>query len=287
MRQVIQWTAAAAVAAGGMAMLPPRLVADEPIRNPAPTDVRQPMTEREAARPDFTLPPGVKPTEVTSQRGIDKAFARLTNSAMRRNGYIAFTDQIDELERDRLQRDYKERNNDELNVVVQKLDAEWQDKYHSTFDLDRSERAKVFGGVAILEGKIADPKQVATMWPLPQPVMAAEAGENARPAAERMEAKEIRKLEKGRQVAFADFPPMMDLPPVRCTLIDDHLVGWKFVVPTTLSGRQLHDNLVRQLRIVADHPDRWPADADDAYRLVSHRVLMAVYDVQSPANEFR
>jgi hypothetical protein len=39
--------------------------------------------------------------------------------------------------------------------------------------------------------------------------------------------------------------------------------------------------------MIADHPEQWPADADAAYGLVTHHVLMAIYNVDTPAKDVR
>jgi len=51
---------------------------------------------------------------------------------------------------------------------------------------------------------------------------------------------------------------------------------YKLDVPDTLDGTQLHDNLLNAIKDLNKDPSTWPQDKADAYRLVSHRILMAV-----------
>jgi len=55
---------------------------------------------------------------------------------------------------------------------------------------------------------------------------------------------------------------------------------WKIDVPDSVDARKLYDNLLNHLTMVDDQQAQWPADENDAYRLVSHHVLMAIMDQQ-------
>jgi len=54
--------------------------------------------------------------------------------------------------------------------------------------------------------------------------------------------------------------------------------GWRIDVPDSLDAGKLRSNLVAHLNEVYGMKDQWPADVNDAYRAVSHHVLMAVMD---------
>ncbi len=51
---------------------------------------------------------------------------------------------------------------------------------------------------------------------------------------------------------------------------------WKIETPSSLTQQQLHDNLLTQITALDDAKDKWPTDVNDAYREISHRVLLAV-----------
>ena len=89
-------------------------------------------------------------------------------------------------------------------------------------------------------------------------------------------------LEKGRKVAVADIPAALGLPEVRASLIHEKTGKWRFDIPNNVTGQMLHDNLMKHLNAIADHPEQWPADQDAAYGMVGHHVLMALYSVDMP-----
>lgn len=52
---------------------------------------------------------------------------------------------------------------------------------------------------------------------------------------------------------------------------------WKLQVPDTLDGAKLHDNLKAALTDISDK-SKWPDSEQEAYRFVTHRILMAALD---------
>src|SRR4051812_33578619 len=92
-------------------------------------------------------------------------------------------------------------------------------------------------------------------------------------------------IQKGGDGAGGRVPAMYGLPEIRTSLIKEHTAGWRFDIPNNITGQMLHDNLVRHLTMVADHPEQWPSDVDQAYGLVGHHALMALYDVDSSASD--
>jgi hypothetical protein len=51
---------------------------------------------------------------------------------------------------------------------------------------------------------------------------------------------------------------------------------YKIDIPDTEDGKVLHDNLLTAIKDLQDKSSAWPDDKADAYRQVSHRILMAV-----------
>jgi len=64
--------------------------------------------------------------------------------------------------------------------------------------------------------------------------------------------------------------------------VDTTMIMWRIEVPDTLTANRLQENLDKHLGMVLDMKDRWPANATEASRMVSHHVLAALYDL--PAN---
>jgi hypothetical protein len=58
---------------------------------------------------------------------------------------------------------------------------------------------------------------------------------------------------------------------------------WKIDVPDDVTGQMLYDNVLKHLTMADEQKDKWPADENEAYRLVAHHVLMAVMNVDENA----
>jgi hypothetical protein len=56
---------------------------------------------------------------------------------------------------------------------------------------------------------------------------------------------------------------------------------WKLETPKHVDQQQLQANIAKHLDMVDQMKDKWPADVNDAYRAVSHHVLMAVNETAS------
>ena len=53
---------------------------------------------------------------------------------------------------------------------------------------------------------------------------------------------------------------------------------WRIDTPDRLSKGELRNNLIQHLTQLNGDVARWPADADDAYAVVAHHVLLAIGD---------
>jgi len=69
------------------------------------------------------------------------------------------------------------------------------------------------------------------------------------------------------------------LPEVVVPMIHEFPDSWKIDVPDNFTAQQLRDNLLKHLTMADEQKDQWPSDPNEAYRLVSHHVLMAIMNV--------
>jgi hypothetical protein len=69
------------------------------------------------------------------------------------------------------------------------------------------------------------------------------------------------------------------LPELSVPMIHEFPDSWKIDIPDNLTAQQLRDNLLKHLTMADEQKDQWPSDPNEAYRLVSHHVLMAVMNV--------
>lgn len=239
----------------------------------------------------FALPDGIAAKQLNGEdKDIRKAFGDLVAAATKHNGFSDVVDCFVDRDRDRIGK-YKEQDGDKLNDVVAKFRADWKNKYGKEFDLSDAEKVKSFSGVSILTGEIQTPDKLAGNWPVKQPTNVsvdtngANLEDKAQPAASKQDIQQAKNqyfggdvnLDKGRNVAVAKLPTALGLPEVHCSLIKEHTAGWRFDVPNDITGQKLHDNLQKHLQMVVDHKDQWPANVDEAYGMVGHHVIEAVY----------
>jgi hypothetical protein len=93
-----------------------------------------------------------------------------------------------------------------------------------------------------------------------------------------------RNLDQGRNVAYVTVAASHILPELKVPLIHELPDMWKIDVPDSVTGQKLYDNLLKHLTMADEQKDQWPSDVNDAYRMVSHHVLMAILDVDENAH---
>ena len=286
MRRAISWTAAVSMAVGAVGYMTGSAIAHPPAANASAS------VNASSSNANFALPDGITAKNLNQEKDIRReAFGKATAAAMKKDAFSDVVDRLVDQDRNRIGQ-YKQQKNDALDDVIAKLQGQWKTKYGKDFDMTRAEDERAFSGVQILQGEISNPDGLAGKWPIAQPMTATAArtgDEKAQQAANRQDVETAKaktfggdvNLDKGRDVAVVKVPATMGLPDVYCSLIKEHTTGWRFDIPNNITGQQLHDNLVKHLTMMADHPEQWPADADQAYGLVGHHVAMALYNVEA------
>jgi hypothetical protein len=75
------------------------------------------------------------------------------------------------------------------------------------------------------------------------------------------------------------------LPQSHLSFVREMPDGWKADVPDTLGAVDLRKNLEDELGAAVSMKDRWPADEAEAYRAVTHRVILALTNQPLPPAE--
>jgi hypothetical protein len=57
--------------------------------------------------------------------------------------------------------------------------------------------------------------------------------------------------------------------------------SWKIDIPDSIDGQKLYDNLLKHLTMVDEDHANWPADKNEAYRLVTRHIMEAMVDTGS------
>jgi len=83
-----------------------------------------------------------------------------------------------------------------------------------------------------------------------------------------------------KDVATFYFGNSHNLAPSAVALRKESGIGntWKIDLPDSINGQQLSDSLTQHVMMVLDQKGSWPADVNDAYRMVTHHVLMGLAD---------
>ena len=246
--------------------------------------------QKSSAAPKASFPAGVKTKEVNDADAIRSTLNSITEAALTENGFDDVIEQLVDQDRNRVG-DYAEKDFSDLNGVAEQIRRAWKEKFNKNFEV---EEKSAFESVALMQGEIDDPKQVAAKWPVaatpPQPGDAVTAG-----AAEKVNEEATRtkgnddpdlnsNIEKGRDVAVATFPASHGAPALHVSMIRE-AGGWRVDVPNRLSGQQLHDNLLKHLTHVSMHSNQWPDDENQAAALIAHHVLMAMNGVEMKKSE--
>ncbi len=286
MRNHLAIIAAASLTVGGLA-----LAQDQTQKELGPgvqSSVRVDKDSPTAA--SVKLPEGVRQTEKDDSQNIRETLADLSEAAVERDAMQSFVACFVDADRNRL-KPWFDNNKDKLNNLhgrIAQIQIDWEKKYGKKIDIDRK---LVFGdqykGFEIVQGEIENP-QLLTNWPVkndtvdddrqPVPPGHLQPGHGRNLDAEKPFGGD-RNLDEGRNVAVVMIPGGDRLPEVNVSLIHEMPDSWKIDVPDNMTGQQLHDSLLHHLTEFGQMKDRWPADANQASRLLAHRVLLGIYNV--------
>jgi hypothetical protein len=249
MTKLTHWVAAAAISAGGFAFVS-NLRADD------------------AADKSKEKTHDVK-TNLENGR-IYTMLGQVTNASLTKGGFNDLVERFNDADRNRIGPWIKDKNNKErLDVLdgrIAQFQKDWKARYGENFKIHKDD--VVFGNpmFTVAQGEIGKDAQLA--------------GERVPPADQ---SKPVtggdRNLEKGRNIAYVTVAASHGLPELKVPLIHELPDVWKIDVPDSVTGQKLYDNLLKQLTMANENKDHWPTDINDAYRAISHHVLMAVLDV--------
>jgi len=207
---------------------------------------------------------------------IREVVSETINAALTKNGFDNLTERLYSGDRDRLGKVANSQKWDDLNTQVDQIQTAWKAKYGKEFDIKENRENALNSQFAVItEGAAADTARLASEK---SGVSGAAAGAGA--SVNTGTADNTRApAGESRQNAAVTVPGSHGLPPVILNVYYEGLLrGYKIDVPDRLDGQKLHDNLLAQLTAINNDKANWPADANEAYRLVAHRVLLALAD---------
>jgi len=210
---------------------------------------------------------------------------QVTNASLTKGGFNDIIERFNDADRNRIGPWARDKNNKEkLDVLdgrIAQFQKDWKAKYNTDFKIRKDD--VVFGNsmFTVAQGEIGKDAQLAGER-LPGAQNVTKDNINQPKDATGNTAAD-RNLEKGRNVAYVTVAASHGLPELKVPLIHELPDVWKIDVPDSVDGKKLYDNLLTHLTMTNEQKDQWPADVNDAYRLVSHHVLTAILDVHEDA----
>jgi hypothetical protein len=291
MRSHLCIVAAAALAVGSIGIS--KTYAEDP-NNPKPT-VGQKI-ENAADKTGDALKSGADKTEralgIKKEPGayqtehaaaIEKQISEVVDAALTKKGLDDMAERFVDADRNRLgQNQGALKNNDALDGRIAEFQKDWKAKYNQDFD-SKSQYDKVFDqsfamisegeeiGARTASGKVnADKNTGAT----PDQVNA-----NNQTGVDKPTSPDADKNlnDKGRNMATVHIAASHGKSALDVPMIHE-AGGWKIDIPDSVDATKFRDNVQNALTHCDEMKDKWPADVTDAYRGVTHAVLLAIFD---------
>ena len=258
------------------------------------TDRTQNRENRNVAQQP-SLPDGFQMKELHQIDNIRGRLADVTNYALTKDDFGKLVDQLAVFNRDQM-KNWRDQDYKTLNGEIDQLNKNWNSKYGHDFKA----KADMFDDrFMIVQGVVTDPNVAAMNFPVRargQDAQLAGGREQAnvnnaeRKGEQRLEREgsqvehvTAKDLQDSKNIATLHFPESHGLPGVTSSLIEEGTIGkWHFAVPKSMTAQQLHQALQNQLSYVGRDVNQWPANETDAYRMVAHRVLLALYNIDTP-----
>jgi len=262
-------------------------------------------SDRTTASPS-TMPADRSSAMAPDAHDIRAALAKTTEDAVSKNSFSTLYKCFNDADRDRIgagEKNITRADWDKLNGRLEQFQKDWKAKYNQDFDIKKDD--VVFNDqFRIIQGEIGEAqpagarmggtrtgdtvrdRDVDRTGTTPGAGAGAGAGAARDPGApDTTPGPEANKVgggetnrEPGRNVAKVTFPESHGQPALFIPMIHELPDSWKIDVPDQVDARKLYDNLLKHVTMLDEQKDQWPADVNDAYRLVSHHVMMAVLD---------
>jgi len=258
-------------------------------------------TENAAKAGSPNLPPGIQAITKDDSKDIHDMLGAVTETAFTKDGYGNLVKRFVDADRNRLSSFGKDKTKfATLDGRIDQIRKDWKAKYNQDFDVPHKIAfGPDFKGFTIVQGEIANPALLSN-WPVDNKAKASlkvgdnnvgaelktsGAGTSATATGARDETNKPgnkpgdRNLEKGRNVAIVTFPEMQGAPEITASLIHELPDQWRFDIPDNIDSMKFYQNLLAHMTAFGDMKDQWPADVNEAYRLATHHVLEAHYDL--------
>jgi hypothetical protein len=264
----------AAVAATGLSLL----TVSVPVGAADPA--AQPVSARPAAVQPAALPAGFQMKNVDADSGVKTGLVKLTERAVTKGDFNKFLAELTTPEKKHA-REFKGADQAKLDGIIDQIQKDWKAKYGEDFKI--SDKNLIFDQrFVITQGEVSDPATAVNNWPVAAvagEAVSASSHENAANDKKAMAEAKAAELTKGRDVALVRFPASHALPEMTVSMLKERIIVgvWRVDVPDSRTGEQIYNDLSAQLSSIRDHRAEWPATVADAYRMVAHHAIAALY----------
>jgi len=272
----------AALAAGGIGFLTTPLLSQNAAQRTENAAQRTGDAIRNAADrvTGTTNPSNAMASDAEDMREMLK---EVTQASLTKGGFDDMIERFVDADRTRLGKDnFTKQDHTVLDGRIAQFQKDWQAKYNQEFKIKDKEAVYSTAFATFIQSEIpkdarlAGERQTGTATPTPAPGMQPDVNTSQAQRDANKVAGGDTNREPGRNIATVQVAASHGLPALTLPLIHEFPDRWKIDVPDSYSSQQMHDNLLKHLTMLDEHKDQWPADVNEAYRLVSHHVLMAV-----------
>jgi hypothetical protein len=239
-----------------------------------------------------TKPTGEVKELAPDYEDIRGVLAKVTEAAFTTNSVDDLAGYFVDFDRNRVKEFVSdEKNFADLNAKIERLRNSWKAKYGHDFGIEKKDLVFAEDKVWIVQAEIGDSAKLASgKLTGPNAQLRADidrrissgASESRTTGMDKPGTPEAQKNlnDPGRNIALVTFAAADGMKQFELPFIHEMPDSWRIDVPDAMDGTRLRDSLSRHLSMIEDSVDKWPAAENDAYRLVSYHVLMAVMDAK-------
>ena len=205
---------------------------------------------------------------------IHDLLGKVAEDAVTKGDVPKIAKQFCKADRDRLDQDKDAlKNGDELDGRIAEIQKDWKNKYNTDFNIVDQDKVYNMSFASINEMTAGEAARTAS---------GTVAGENNSSAAQSSAApaagdKNVGDKEMARDMATVHIAASHGLPALDVPVVQES-GSWYINIPDDVDAAKLKSNIQTALTDLDQKKDQWPADVNDGYRAVTHRVLLAIFD---------
>ncbi len=217
---------------------------------------------------------------------IHSVLGTVAEKSITKDGNTGVADQFAKADRERLDQNKDAlKNDDTLNGRIAEFQKDWKAKYNSDFEIKDND--KVFNvAFASIDEMPADAAARTASGTVAGDAVNGSAAAPATPppaAGDTANATADNVKDTAQGAAIVHIPASHGMPAIDVPFVYES-GKWRINIPDTVDSAKLKSNIQTALTDLDEKKDQWPADVDDGYRAVTHRLLLAIFDMPATDN---